>query len=529
MLEKRKGLRTMGTIVIDPITRIEGHLKVEAIVDSGEVKTAKCSGMLFRGFERILEGRDPRDAQLITERICGVCNHCHTTASALSLDSAFGIADKIPDNARHMRNLTMGFHQIQDHILHFYHLAALDYVDVTKVATYEGNNRTLQSIKAFISRGELAPFVPRYEGDYRFSSALDQELVSHYIQALEMRRKGHEATAVLAGKLPHACAVTPGGMTEIPTIDKISTLLSRAKEIREFVEDIYVPDVIKVGEVYGDYFEIGKGCGKFLSYGTFDLDGSQPDYTKRDRLFKQGTTSLDLKHQALDLDQINEWIKYSWYENNTSGRHPFEGETEPLPHKESGYSWIKAPRYKGEAYEVGPLARIAVAYALGDPATRDLVDSVLSHFKAPPDVLFSVLGRHAARALCALHIAKNLESWVLSLKCGEPVYIDYKIPEEGAGAGIVDAARGALGHWIVIKDRKIDKYQCVVPTTWNASPMDDMGNHGPIEQALLGTKVKDEKNPLEIVRIVRSFDPCIACAVHLLNHKGRELRRYNIA
>jgi len=180
----------MGTIVIDPITRIEGHLKVETVVDNGEVKEAKCSGMLFRGFEKILEGRDPRDAQLITERICGVCNHCHTTASALSLDSAFGIADKIPDNARHMRNLTMGFHQVQDHILHFYHLAALDYVDVTKVATYDGNDRTLKSIKAFISRGELAPFVPRYEGDYRFSPTVDQELVSHYVKALEMRRKG---------------------------------------------------------------------------------------------------------------------------------------------------------------------------------------------------------------------------------------------------------------------------------------------------------------------------------------------------
>ena len=228
----------MAKIVIDPITRIEGHLKVEAVVDGGEVKEAKCSGMLFRGFEKILEGRDPRDAQIITQRICGVCNHCHTTAAALGLDSAFGIADKIPDNARHMRNLTMGFHQIQDHILHFYHLAALDYVDVTKVAAYDGKDRTLNSIKAFISRGELAPFVPRYEGDYRFSPDVDQELVSHYVQALEMRRKGHEAVAVLGGKLPHACAVTPGGMTEIPTVDKMATLLARAKEIREFVEDV---------------------------------------------------------------------------------------------------------------------------------------------------------------------------------------------------------------------------------------------------------------------------------------------------
>ncbi|MBW1732183.1 MAG: nickel-dependent hydrogenase large subunit [Deltaproteobacteria bacterium] len=519
----------MGKIVIDPITRIEGHLKVETVVDGGEVKEARCSGMLFRGFEKILEGRDPRDAQLITERICGVCNHCHTTAAALGLDSAFGIADRIPENGRVMRNLTMGLHQIQDHILHFYHLAALDYVDVTKVATYEGNDRILNSIKAFISRGQLAPFVPRYEGDYRFSPEVDRELVSHYVQALEMRRKGHEATAILAGKLPHACAVTPGGMTEVPTIDKISTLLARVKEIQEFVSDVYVPDVIKVAENYGDYFEIGRGCGNFLTYGVFDLDGKDPDYTTRARLFKQGSASTDLRHQPLDLDQINEWIKYSWYEGDTAGLHPLDGETLPNPHKEGGYSWIKAPRYRGDVYEVGPLARITVGYAAGDPAIKGLVQSVLNHFEASPEVLFSVLGRHAARALCALHTANSLQAWLLELKPDQPAYIDYSIPEEGTGVGIVDAARGALGHWIVIKDRKIGKYQCVVPTTWNASPMDGQGTPGPIEQALLGTRVRDEQNPFEIVRIVRSFDPCIACAVHLLDHRGRELRKYIIS
>lgn len=519
----------MGKIVIDPITRIEGHLKVETVVEGGEVKEATCSGMLFRGFEKILVGRDPRDAQIITQRICGVCNHCHTTAATLNLDSAFGIADKIPDNARVMRNLTMGFHQVQDHILHFYHLAALDYVDVTKVAAYEGPDRTLNSIKAFISRGELAPFVPRYEGDYRFPPEVDQQLVSHYVQALEVRRRGHEATAILAGKVPHACAVTPGGMTEIPTVDKITTLWWRAKELKEFVEDVYVPDVIKAAETYGDYFEIGKGCGNFLSYGVYDLDGRDPDYTKRARLFRQGSTTTDLKYQPLDLNQITEWVKYSWYEDTTSGRHPSEGETTPDPRKRDGYSWIKAPRYRGAAHEVGPLARIAVGYAAGDPATKEMVNSLLGHFKASPGVLFSVLGRHAARALCALHVARNLEGWVLELKPGEPAFVDYIIPEEGTGVGIVDAARGALGHWVVIKDRKIGNYQCVVPTTWNASPMDDNGDPGPIEQALIGTKVKDEKNPFEIVRIVRSFDPCIACAVHLLSHKGRELGRYIIA
>ncbi len=516
-------------IVIDPITRIEGHLKVEVVVDGGEVKEARCSGMLFRGFEKILEGRDPRDAQIITQRICGVCNHCHATAAALSLDAAFGLADKIPDNGRIIRNLTLGFHQVQDHILHFYHLAALDYVDVTKVADYEGDDRVLNSIKAFIARGQLSPFVPRYEGDYRFPPEVDRELVAHYVKALEMRRKGHEAVAILGGKVPHACAITPGGATEVPTVDKIATLYWRAKELKEFVEDYYVPDVIRVAEAYSDYFEIGRGCGRYLSYGEFDLEGSNPDYAKRDRLFKQGSTTADLKYEPLDLDQITEYVKYSWYEEDTSGRHPYEEDTKPRLGKDGGYSWIKAPRYKGQVHEVGPLARVAVGYASGDAAIREMVDSVLGHFNASPEVLFSVLGRHAARALCALHIARQLEKWVLELKPGEPAYVDYEIPEEGRGVGIVDAARGALGHWVVVKDRKIAKYQCVVPTTWNASPKDDMGNPGPIEQALIGTKVKDEDNPFEIVRIVRSFDPCIACAVHLLNHKGRELRKYIIA
>ena len=519
----------MGKIIIDPITRIEGHLKVEAVVDGGEVKEAHCSGMLFRGFEKILEGRDPRDAQIITQRICGVCNMCHATASSLNIDSALGIADKIPDNGRIMRNLILGYHQVQDHILHFYHLAALDYVDVTKVANYPGNDPALKSVKAFIGRGALSPFVPRYEGDYRFPAEVDQELVGHYVKALEMRRKGHEATAILGGKVPHTCATVPGGCSETVTVDKIAGLLWRAKELREFVENVYVPDVIAVAETYSDYFGIGKGCGNMLSYGAYDLDGKNPDYATRDRLFKQGSTSADLKHQPLNLNEIKEWVKHSWYDDRISGKHPYEGDTLPKHDKAGAYSWLKSPRYRDKVHEVGPLARIAVSYAAGDPAVKEMVDGVLGHFKAGPEVLFSVLGRHAARALCALHVARNLEGWVLSLKPGGPTCVEYTMPDEAQGVGIVDAARGALGHWVKVKGGKAEKYQCVVPTTWNASPKDDKGNPGPIEQAILGTKIKDEENPFEVVRIVRSFDPCIACAVHLLNHKGREIRKFIVA
>lgn len=518
----------MGKIVIDPITRIEGHLKIECLVENGVIKDARSSGMLFRGFEIILQGRDPRDAQIITQRICGVCNLCHAMASTFNLDSAFGLADKIPDNGRIMRNLAAGLHVVQDHILHFYHLAALDYVDVTKVAKYEGNDAELKTIKAFIGRGELGPFVPRYEGDYRLPDEIDRAAVSHYVKALEMRRKGHEAVAMLTGRIPHTAAIVPGGMAEVPTVDKIASLLWRLNELRSFIDNAYIPDVLAVAEAYSDYFQIGSGCRNYLSYGAYDLEGDNPDYTKRKRLFQQGTVSADLNLRPLDLSKITEEVRHSWYLDETSGLHPKQGKTKPAEGKKNGYSWLKAPRYEGQVYEVGPLAQILTTYASGNVKVKSLVDNVLAHFKAEPTALFSVLGRHAARALSAKYIADSMGEWLLQLKPGEPAFIPYEIPDEAYGVGIIDAARGALGHWMEIKDKKIANYQCVVPTTWNASPRDDAGTPGAIEQALIGTRVRDEQNPFEIVRIVRSFDPCIACAVHLLTPKGSEMGRFRI-
>lgn len=504
----------MGTIVIDPVTRIEGHLKIECKVENGVVKDARSSGMLFRGFELILRGRDPRDAPIITQRICGVCNLCHATASTLNLDSAFGLAGKIPDNGRIMRNLAAGLHVVQDHILHFYHLAALDYVDVTKVAKYAGSDADLKSVKAFIDRGALSPFLPRYEGDYRLPDDLDRAAVAHYVKALEIRRKGHEAVALLTGRIPHTASIVPGGITEVPTVDKIASILWRLNELRDFVDNVYIPDVLAVAGVYADYFEIGTGCKTCLSYGAYDLDGTDPDYSKRPRLFQQGILGGDLKLFPLDLSKITEQVKNSWYEDPTSGLHPSSGKTVPEPEKSKAYSWIKAPRYDGKACEVGPLAQMLTTYASGNPKVKALIDSTLAHFKASPSALFSVLGRHAARALAAKYLADSMGEWLLSLKPGEPTFVPYEIPEEAQGVGILDAARGALGHWIEIKEKKIANYQCVVPTTWNASPRDDQGIPGAIEQALIGSRVKDESNPFEIARIVRSFDPCIACAVH---------------
>jgi len=518
----------LGTIIIDPVTRIEGHLKIEAVTENGEVKEARSSGTLFRGIEIILKGRDPRDAQRYVQRICGVCPTSHSTAATLNLDSAFGIADKIPENGRILRNLILGAAHIADHILHFYHLCALDYVDVAKVANYEGNNTSLNSIKAFIERGELGPFVPRYEGDYRLPDDVNNQAVAHYVQALEMRRKGQEMLSIFGGKMPHNCAIMPGGVTEVPTVDKITAFLWRLNELRDFIDSVYIPDVLAVAEVYSDYFEIGKGCGNLLSYGSFDLDNKETDPAKRERLLKQGTVSTDLKLGKLDTGKIAEYVKHSWYNDYGDGRHPTEGETNPQPGKAGAYSWIKSPRYDGKVYEVGPLARMAVTYASGEPKAKALVDSVLSHFKASPAALFSVLGRHAARALYTKLIADTMPEWLLQLKPGEPVCADYEIPEEATGMGLVDAARGALGHWIEIKDHKIANYQCVVPSTWNFGPRDDQGQPGPVEQAITGTKIKDEANPFEIVRIVRSFDPCLACAIHLITPKGKDLGEFRV-
>ena len=504
----------MHKIVIDPVTRIEGHLKIETVIEDGIVKDARSTGNLFRGIEIILRDRDPRDAQIITQRICGVCPQSHGMAAALCIDSALGISDKIPDNARLIRNIIQGAHITQDHMLHFYHLAALDYVDVTDVAKYEGKNSALNSVRDFISRGELGPFVPRYEGDYRLPAELNQQAAAHYLEALEVRRLGHEMVSMFSGKIPHSVGIIPGGITTTPTVDMITSFLWKLRKLQDFINNIYIPDVLTIAGAYPDYCEIGAGCRNFLSYGGYDLEGKDSDLTSRKRLFKQGTTSADLTPGNLDINKINEYVAHSWYENHSGGRHPSKGETKPEYGKEGAYSWVKSPRYDGKVYEVGPLARIAVSYTHGDPIVKNMLDSALAQLNTPLSACFSVMGRHLARALSAKYIADSMESWLLGIKIGEPTFVEYTIPEEGKGMGLTEAARGALGHWVEIKNKKIANYQCVVPTTWNASPRDDNGNPGPIEQAIIGTRVRDKNNPFEIVRIVRSFDPCLACAIH---------------
>ena len=524
----------MAKIVIDPLTRIEGHLKIEAMVEGGVVRKATSSGMLFRGLEIILKGRDPRDAPQIASRICGVCPTCHCIASTLCLDNAFGIADKIPKNGRILRNLIQGANFIQSHILHFYHLAALDFVDVTKVADYEGKEPALVSVQKFISRAlsegnmyMLAPFYPRYEGDYRLSTKENQMAVAHYVEAFKARRTAHELSAIFSGLMPHQKSILPGGATENVTVDKIAKFMWQLEQLRYFIDNVYIPDVITVGKAYPDYFSIGSGCGNYLAYGVFALDVARTDLAQP-RFLASGTTSMDtLRYASLDAAQITEDVLHSRY-SSPSGLHPAEGQTEPAPYKPNAYSWVKSPRYKGAVYEVGPLARLIVNYAQQNSIVCSAMDSMMSELGLAPVNLASTLGRHVTRALDAKLIADEMAKWVLELEPDAPTYVEYELPSNAEAAGLWEGPRGALGHWISIKDGKIENYQCVVPTTWNASPRDDKEQPGPIEQAIEGTKIKDEGNPFEIVRIVRSFDPCLACAVHLITPKRTELGKFQV-
>jgi hydrogenase large subunit len=489
-------------IKIDPITRIEGHLAVEAVIDDGVVKEAKSAGTLFRGFEIILQGRDPRDANRLTQRICGVCPTAHATASALCIDDAFGLTNKIPNNGKLIRALIFGSNFLQSHILHFYHLAALDYVDAAGAL------------------GDLSPFVPRYEGDYRVSGDANAELVNHYVRALDIRRKCQEMLSIFGGKMPHNVGIVPGGVTETLTEDKITNFLWRLNEIRDFVDNNYIPDVIAVAKAYSDYFEIGTGCRRLLAYGGFDLPKS--------RLFKAGVISPDLKAIDFAKENITEDLKHSWYADSDSGKNPAKGETKPQPKKKQAYSFLKSPRYKGEVCELGPLARMVSNYVQGDGQVKKLVDSVLSQFDAGVDVLYSVLGRHAARALESKLVADAMVGWLMQLKPDEPSIVQAEVPDTGESAGLTEAPRGAVGHWMTIKGKKIHRYQVITPTAWNASPKDDKDQPGAIEQAIIGTKVRDKDNPFEVVRIVRAFDPCLACSVHLLDFKGNELGIFRV-
>lgn len=504
----------MTEVSIDPITRIEGHLKIDLEVQNGRVESARSSGTLFRGLEAVLSSRDPRDAGRLTQRVCGVCPAAHAVASVLALDDAFGINGEIPPNGRLVRNLILGGNFIHSDVLHFYHLSALDYLNPQDLAGLESEDPDLRDLESYLKASDGAPFVPEYRGDYRLSTEVSLDLARDYLKALEIRKKAHQLVAIFGGKMPHNMGTVAGGTTKKPDIDSLTRFRSRLEEIKEFVTHRYLPGAIELANTYDDYFHIGRGVTGLLGYGGFYTEDFAGSHQETEKGLEGGVTSRgESSVKEVDLEEISEEVTRSWYTDEGRG-HPSRTKSFPYRDKGGAYSWVKAPRYENEAFEVGPAARMVINYRKGKGLVEKELNVALESAGIGIEDLTSVMGRHLARAVECKCIVKMMEGWINRLEQDEPSCIDYEIPQSGRGVGVTSAPRGALGHWIEVEEGKIRNYQLVVPTTWNASPRDGAGNPGPIEAALIGTRVEDQNSPLEAARIVRSFDPCMACAVH---------------
>jgi [NiFe] hydrogenase large subunit/hydrogenase large subunit len=565
-------------VVVDPVTRIEGHLRIEAEVEAGAVRDAWSSSTMFRGIEIILRGRDPRDAWVFAQRICGVCTTVHAIASIRAVENAIGASP--PPNARLLRNLIMASQMVHDHVIHFYHLHALDWVDLVNAlgADPEATSKLAQSISTwpkssatyfsetkkrlqlFVDRGQLGPFANAYWGHpaYRLPPEANLLAVSHYLEALDWQREFARIHAVLGGKNPHLQSFLVGGMATPVDLDSqaainagsIAQLRGLVADARDFVTRVYLPDLLAIASFYPEWTGYGKGVGSYLVYGEYpDTDGPNPPLFLPSGVILGGNLA---KVEDFDPSRVSEFVKHSWYEyagGDGVGLHPFEGETKPnytgpqppyeRLHTDAKYSWLKSPRYDGRPMEVGPLARMLVAYARGHARVRELVDAALAKLGVGPSALFSTLGRVAARGIETQVLVEKLDAWLDQLADnmgrGELAIHDNSKwdpstwPADATGAGFHEAPRGALGHWVHIRDGAIVNYQCVVPSTWNAGPRDASDQRGPYEQALLGTPVADPEQPLEILRTVHSFDPCMACGVHVVDGRRRELARVRAA
>jgi hydrogenase large subunit len=566
----------MARIVVDPVTRIEGHLRVEAVVENGVITDAFSSGTMVRGLEKILVGRDPRDAWAITERVCGVCTTVHALASVRSVEDALGIA--VPPTAELIRNIMLTTQYVQDHVVHFYHLHALDWVDIVNAlkanpqkaaelassfSKWDKNTPAYFSavqdkIKAFAASG-LGIFANGYWGHpaYKLPPEVNLIGVAHYLDALEWQKEVVKIHAVFGGKNPHPNYLVGGvpcsiDVDEVAAINSerlnlVSQLISKADE---FVNQVYIPDLLAVASFYKDWSKYGGGLKNYLCYGEFPTKGyGQIDGFKYARGAVLGR-DLSTVHPVnpRDAQEIKEYIAHSWYTyegGNENGVHPWAGETKiaysgPKPPFESlegfdKYSFLKTPRWKDNAMEVGPLARLLVSYAAGHADVKDTVGMVLGKLGVPVDALFSTLGRTAARGIDAalamiwlkeffgelMGRVKTRETSTFNGERWEPK----SWPASTEGVGLVEAPRGALAHWIRIANGKIDNYQLVVPTTWNGSPRDAKQQRSSFEESLIGTPVANLEQPVEIIRTIHSFDPCLACAVHLYDPQGRHLHQ----
>jgi [NiFe] hydrogenase large subunit len=529
-----------GRVVIDPVSRIEGHLRIEVEVDNGRVSKAWSTATLFRGVETILTGRDPLDAPLITQRLCGVCTYVHDLASVRAIEDAVGV--EITDNARIVRNLMLGAQFLHDHIVHFYHLHGLDWVDITSALNADATATedlaraispdadaidfaaAKSRLQSLVATGNLGPFANGYWGHSAYIMSPEENLLvtAHYLEALKKQATAAKMMAILGGKNPHPQSTVVGGVTcggEL-SADRLNSFRAYLEETRKFVDTVYIPDLKAVAAKYPDWATVGS-FSNFMACGEFPLGPNVPAdlFMPRGVIFNGDIYNV----QALDPAYISEHVSRSWYAGSTD-YHPEVGETVPNftgIDLDDRYSWLKAPRHDGEAMEVGPLARVLVGYGLGqaefvNPVQQFLIETGLNEAN-----LLSTLGRTAARGLETAIIGDAMVDWLYELENNlalgnNQIYQNYSMGT-GSGTGFLEAPRGALGHWINIQGSSIDNYQMVVPTTWNLGPRCAEGIPGPLEQALVGVPVADPASPVEVIRVIHSFDPCIACGVHVID------------
>ena len=560
-------------IVVDPVTRIEGHLRIDVEVDGGKVTKAWSSGQMWRGIETILKGRDPREAWLFTQRFCGVCTTVHAVASVRAVENAVGL--EIPLNAQYIRNLIVAAHAIHDHIVHFYHLSALDWVDVVsalkadpaataKLAQslspwHRNSTQEFAAVKAklatFVDKGQLGIFANGYWGHQAMKLPPEVNLlaVSHYLQALDYQRTVNKVVAILGSKTPNIQNLAVGGVANAINLDNQSTLnmatLFQIKdlldEVQAFVRDVYLTDVCAIGALYPDWLGYGAGVTNYLAVPDLPLDAAGTKFDLPGGTIMNGDLKtfkpINTFQEKYFADNVTESIAHSWYEGDWQ-KHPYVEDDVPeyTDFQDDGkYSWVKAPRFKDEPMQVGPLAQVLVGYAGGHEPTLKWLNwaidkaSGVAGVRIQPAMLHSTLGRHLARAVRTAVIAElSLKHWDLlvnNIASGDtdifnpPVFSGRQM-----GFGFHEAPRGTLSHFIVIQDGRIENYQAVVPSTWNAGPRDGRNRPGPYEASLVGNPIADPERPLEVLRTIHSFDPCLACAVHTLDPEGRELGKVRV-
>jgi hydrogenase large subunit len=556
-------------IVVDPITRIEGHLRIECEIDKGHVSKAWSSGTMWRGIELILKDKDPREAWIFTQRICGVCTTVHAIASVRAVENALKL--EIPMNAQHIRNIIIAAHSIFDHIVHFYHLSALDWVDIVSATKANPKaaadlaaklspwaNNSAQELKAvqdrlkkFVASGQLGVFASGYWGHpaMKLSPEVNLLATSHYFQALDYQRKINKVVAILGSKTPHIQNLAVGGVANPINPDSQSTLTverlyyikTLIDEIGDFINQVYQVDVAAVGAFYAEWTGYGAGVTNYLSAPEFPQDTKGDSFAlpggyipnKDVAAFKPITSFND----PFFIKNVKESVKHSYYKGDDN-LHPWQGETDPnfTGFEDDGkYSWVKAPTFLDKPAQVGPLANVLAMYAAGHEPTIRHANNLLAQAgslagtKLGLGALHSTIGRHAARAVRTgvLHEVINTEWAALMANIGRGEYTTFNEPVfpkgEIQGVGFHEAPRGILSHWVVIENAKIKNYQCVVPSTWNAGPRNDKDEMGPYEASLMGNPVADPENPLEVLRTIHSFDPCLACAIHLFDPERREL------